>query len=91
MPAGKAEESWGYYSTPEERKEAIKGDARMEPKSAKILRGFKLGDSALLVVEIPHPFGGAGTMKAVIGLAFDGKGWRVREKQNDLSGRMIEG
>ena len=24
-------------------------------------------------------------------LPMDGKGWRVREKHNDLSGRMIEG
>jgi hypothetical protein len=86
VPAGKAEDEWGYYST-RGAEGGHQGDARME-QVGEDPPGLEVGDT-LLVVEIP-PLRRRGTM-AVIGLGFVGNGWRVREKQNDLSGRMIAG
>jgi hypothetical protein len=86
-PEGKAEEDWGYYSDAAERKAAIQGENK--PKSAKILEAWKNGKDATLIVEVPMPEGPSEKTKAVIGLGFDGTGWRVREERMDFGGTML--
>jgi hypothetical protein len=86
-PEGKAEEDWGYYE-PAERKTAIQGENK--PKSAKILDGWRRGDSAILIVEVPQPFDPSEKAKAAVGLAFDGAAWRVREERMDFGGTMLK-
>ena len=86
-PEGKAEEDWGYHDDPAERKRAIQGEGK--PKSAKILDGWKIGNDATLVVEVPMPNEPDVKTRAVIGLWFDGTGWRVREERMDFAGTML--
>lgn len=84
---GKAEEDWGFHSDPAERKAAIQGEN--QAKSAKILNAWKNGKDATLIVEVAHPFNPSERTKAVIGLWFDGTGWRVREERMDFGGTML--
>jgi len=86
-PEGKAEEDWGYHSDPAERKAAIQGENKA--KSAKILDAWKNGKDATLIVEVAHPFNPSEKTKAVVGLWFDGTGWRVREERMDFGGTML--
>jgi hypothetical protein len=87
MPEGKAEDEWGYYAEGEERKKAIQDED--VPRSAPILEGWRMGDSALLVVEVPHPWGGGRKAKSVVGLGLVGGSWRVREERVDAAGTML--
>ena len=82
MPEGKAESDFGWYEEAE-RSEGIKSSGSMEPKSAKIVEAWKIGDGALLVTELPSPHGGDGRYRGYASLGFDGKGWRVRESRLD--------
>jgi hypothetical protein len=87
LPPGEAEDKWGYYEE-SERKGAIQSDADMQPKTAKVLEGWSLGDRALLVVEVPALWGGK-NQKAAIGLSKADGTWRVDEFSRDLSGTMF--
>ena len=86
-PEGKAEDDWGYYQDAAERKAAIQSDKK--PATAKILDGWKTGNTATLIVEVPMPYEPSVKTKAVVGLAFDGTGWRVREERMDFAGTML--
>jgi len=88
LPEGKAEDKWGYYDDADERRTAIQGEDA--PKSAEVLEGWRQGDSALLVVEVPHPWSAGDKVKAVVGLGFDGANWRVREERLDFGGTILE-
>lgn len=87
LPEGEAEEKYGYYAEGAERKEAIQNESMS--KSAKVLEGWKIGDAAILVVEAAHPFDPSEKAKAVIGLGFDGTGWRMREERFDFGGTIL--
>ena len=84
---GEAEDDWGYYTDEAERKAAIQGDKKA--KTAKILRASRHGDSAILIVEQASPWDETATVRAAIGLAWDGKSWRVREQREDFGGNML--
>jgi len=84
MPEGKAEDEFGWYEDAE-RSEGIKSQGSMEPKSAKIVEGWKIGNGALLVTELPSPHGDATRYRGYASLGFDGKAWRVRESRLDWS------
>jgi len=88
MPEGKAEDEWGWRDEAD-RKSAIMGDT-MTPKTATILEGYQLGDSALLIAEVPHPWGGGKKAKAVVGLGLVNGTWRVREVNVDVAGNMLK-
>jgi hypothetical protein len=83
MPEGEAEEEFGYHEEGAARSDAIKSSGSMEPKSVKVVEGWKIGDGALLVGEVPSPHGGDGKYKAYASLGFDGTNWRVRESRID--------
>jgi hypothetical protein len=87
MPDGEAEDDWGYYEEPE-RTKAIQGEKKSS--SATVLEGIRLGDSALLVVEIDHPWQPGRKAKAAIGLGLQGGTWRVREEKVDMGGSMFK-
>lgn len=87
LPPGKAEDEWGYYDEAE-RKGAIQRDAELQPKTAKVLQGWQIGDHALLVVEVPALWGGK-TQKAAVGLGKVEGRWRVDEFARDNSGTMF--
>jgi hypothetical protein len=86
-PVGEAEDDWGYYSDEAERKAAIQSDKK--PASAKILKATRHGDSAILIVEQASPWDESSTVRAAIGLGFDGQRWRVREERIDHGGQML--
>jgi hypothetical protein len=88
LPPGKAADQWGYYEDPKERAEAIRQDGNLEPKSAKVLSGVRLGDYALLTVEVP-PLWGEGRQKALVGLSLVDGSWRVDDLRRDLAGTMF--
>lgn len=84
MREGEAEEDFGWY--PEaDRSAAIKSAGSMEPKSAKIVEAWKIGNGALLVAEADSPHGGGRRYKAYASLGHDGTAWRVRESRLDWS------
>lgn len=85
MPAGEAEDDWGWYTGEAERSEAIKSAGSMQPKSAKIVQAWKIGNGALLVAEAESPHGDGSRYKAYASLGHDGKSWRVRESRLDWS------
>jgi hypothetical protein len=88
LPPGAAQDQWGYHQDAAERASAIKQDAALEPKTAKVLEGRLLGDLALLVVEVPALWG-EGQQKALVGLSKVGGGWRVDDLRRDLAGTMF--
>jgi hypothetical protein len=83
MPEGEAEDEWGWREEAE-RKTAIQGEKKSA--SAKV----RLGDSALLVVEIDHPWQPGRKAKAAVGLGLQGGAWRVREERVDMGGTMFK-
>ena len=85
MPEGEAEDDWGYYTVESERSDAIRSSGSMEPKSAKIVEGWKIGNGALIVAEAPSPHDPSARYKAYASLGFDGTNWRVRESRLDWS------
>lgn len=85
-PQGEAEEDWGYYSDEAERKAAIQSDKKAA--TAKILKATRHGDSAILIVEQASPWDASATVRAAIGLGYDGKHWRVREERVDFGGML---
>lgn len=88
MPEGKAEDEWGWRDEAD-RKTAIQGEM-MAPRSATIVEGFQIGDNALLIAEVPHPWGGGRKAKAVVGLGLVGGTWRVREVHVDIGGTILK-
>ena len=87
LPEGEAKDDYGYYGDPDAIATAIREERKA--RTMKILQADRYGDSAILVVEMPSPFMPDEQVKAAIGLAYDGSGWRVREEQIDLMGSMF--
>ncbi len=88
LPEGKAEDKWGYLEEAEERRQSIVDDGDLEPKSAKVLSGTRLGDYALLIVEIPSLWS-SDRQKALVGMSLVGGEWRVDDLSRDNSGTMF--
>lgn len=88
LPPGEAEDHWGYYDDEAERRKSIQSDGEMEPKTAKVLDGWLLGDHALLVVEVPALWGGK-SQKAAVSLSRIEGSWRVDELARDNGGTMF--
>lgn len=88
MPQGEAEDKYGYHDDAAARRKAIQGDAKA--KAAKVLEAWRNGSSALLIVEVPSPFGAGPKIKALVGLGLDGTNWRVREERPDFGGMMFK-
>jgi hypothetical protein len=88
MAGDTARGKYGFYPDDAARSEAIRGEDK--PRSMKVLQASRHGDSAILVVEFPHPWDENERAKGGVGLVLEDGTWRVREERIDLAGGMFD-